>query len=696
MSSGGISIKIKGKLILLVISGVLALGVAAFVFSVNSLKNRGMEEVKSSRSLLLQEKKEKLKDLVNAAYGVLENYYKGSQEDQAKIMGDAKTLIGSLRYGPENKDYFWINDTKPVMVMHPYKPDLNGKDMSGYEDPNGKKLFVEFVRVCREKGEGFVDYMWPKPGKDKPVPKLSYVKLLKGWDWIIGTGIYIDDIDTIMAAKEKEIGSHIRNQIWFMVSLIAFICGLIIFAAVLVARRITRPIQSASLMLKDLASGKGDLTKRLEVSSNDEIGEMSRSLNIFIEKQNEVVKNIINNAGSLGIASDGLFDIAKQMAANAEETSMKSHSVASASEEMSANMSSVAAASEQATTNMDTVATSTEEMTATIREIAGNSEKAREIASKAVSSAQVASERVDRLGLDANEISKVTEVITEISEQTNLLALNATIEAARAGEAGKGFAVVANEIKELARQTAEATQEIKGKIEGIQASTGDTVKEIKQILDVINEVNEIVATIATAIEEQSVTTEEIASNLAQASQGIQEVNQSVSQSSTVAGDISKDIGVVSQASEELTIAGTQIKRNAQDLHLFSERLTKAVDMFKTVEIKFDIGNVKAAHLKWRTRLEAVLMGKTAMRSEEVTSHQECDFGKWYFSPKGQELSSSPYFSAVGEHHEKVHHYAQQIVGLVEKGEKEKASSLMENFEREREDLFNALDELYMH
>ncbi len=696
MSSRGISMKIKGKLILLVISGVLTLGIAAFAVSVNSLKNRGTEELKSSRSMLLEDKKEKLKDLVSAAYGVLENSYKGVHEDEAKIKEDTKALIGNLRYGPENKDYFWINDTKPAMVMHPYKPDLNGKDMSGYEDPNGKKLFLEFVRVCREKGEGFVDYMWPKPGKDKPVPKLSYVKLLKGWDWIIGTGIYIDDIDTIMAVKEKEIRSHIRNQIWFMVSLIAAICGLIIFAAVLVSRRITLPIKSASLILKELASGEGDLTKRLEVSSNDEIGEMSRSLNTFIEKQNECVKNIINNAGSLGIASDSLFDIAKQMAANAEETSMKSHSVASASEEMSANMSSVAAASEQATTNMDTVATATEEMTATIREIAGNSEKAREIASKAVSSAEAASERVDRLGLDANEISKVTEVITEISEQTNLLALNATIEAARAGEAGKGFAVVANEIKELARQTAEATQEIKGKIEGIQSSTGDTVKEIKQISDVINEVNEIVATIATAIEEQSVTTGEIASNLMQASQGIQDVNQSVAQSSTVAGDISKDIGVVSQASEELTIAGTQIKRSAQDLHLFSERLTKAVDMFKTVEIKFDIGNVKAAHLQWRTRLEAVLMGKTAMRSEEVASHQECDFGKWYQSPKGQELRSSPYFSAVGEHHEKVHQYARQIVGLVEKGEKGKASSLMEAFEHEREEMFNALDELYMH
>lgn len=119
-------------------------------------------------------------------------------------------------------------------------------------------------------------------------------------------------------------------------------------------------------------------------------------------------------------------------------------------------------------------------------------------------------------------------------------------------------------------------------------------------------------------------------------------------------------------------------------------------MFKTVEIRFDIGKVKASHLEWRTRLEAVLMGKAAMRPEEVTSHEECDFGKWYFSPEGQELRSSRYFSPVGEHHEKVHQYARQIVKFMENGEKEKASSLMNDFERERESLFQALDELYMH
>jgi methyl-accepting chemotaxis protein len=187
---------------------------------------------------------------------------------------------------------------------------------------------------------------------------------------------------------------------------------------------------------------------------------------------------------------------------------------------------------------------------------------------------------VDELGHAADEISKVTEAITEISEQTNLLALNATIEAARAGEAGKGFAVVANEIKELARQTAAATLEIKNRITGIQDSTADTVTQIEAITGVINEVNEIVGTIATAVEEQSVTSQEIANNVAQASQGIQEVNENVNQSSSVAGTISGDIAEVNSSVQEIADSSSQVNHNSDELSALSGKLRELVGRFK--------------------------------------------------------------------------------------------------------------------
>ncbi len=341
-----------------------------------------------------------------------------------------------------------------------------------------------------------------------------------------------------------------------------------------------KPIKRIIERIRDVAEGEGDLTARLEVKSRDEMSELARWFNTFMDKLQTMIRNIAGNAETLNRSSSELSGLSQQMADGAAQMSGKVNTVASSGEEMSSNMESVAATMEQASSNIGVVASSAEEMTATINEIAQNSEKARNITGEAVSRAKDASIKVDHLGTAAQEISKVTEAITEISEQTNLLALNATIEAARAGEAGKGFAVVANEIKELARQTAEATQEIKGQIEGIQDSTSGTVTEIGEILKVINDVNEIVSAIATAVEEQSVTTKEIAGNVAQASQGIQEVNENVAQSSSVSKDIASDIAEVNQAVGEISNNSSQVSLNSQELNKLARELKELVNRFK--------------------------------------------------------------------------------------------------------------------
>ena len=460
-------------------------------------------------------------------------------------------------------------------------------------------------------------------------------------------------------------------------------------------RSVTLPIKRTVAMLKDIAEGEGDLTKRLQILKKDEIGELAQWFNIFLGKLERIVRDFGSKAHSLRLSSDDLSSIAQQLSNTTQESSAKSGRVAQGSEAMSANMSSVAAASEEAATNVNAVASAVEEMAATVKEIASNSENARAIAQKAAAGAETASKKVNKLGADVDDIGKVTEVITEISEQTNLLALNATIEAARAGEAGKGFAVVANEIKELAKQTALATGEIKGKIDAIQASTGDTVREIDAILAVINDVNAIVAAIATAVEEQSAATSEISSNLSQASLGIQEVNQNVVAVSVVTGEISTDIGGVSEASEEMNIVSAQLTTHARDLLKLSERLSEVVDRFRTEDASFDVGKVKMAHMQWRSRLEAVLNGKEALRPEEVSSDHECEFGKWYYGPQGQALNNRPAYAEVGAHHAQVHQYARQIAELVKQGNKAQAETMMQEFERVREAFFKALDELYL-
>ena len=242
------------------------------------------------------------------------------------------------------------------------------------------------------------------------------------------------------------------------------------------------------------------------------------------------IKQLSETAKILTPSSEALLELSKQLEHNSLETSQRSDSVAAASEEMSSNMQSMSSAMEETTMNMNHVASAVEEMNATISEIAKNSENARSMTNRAVEQGENASIQVSKLGESAKKISKVTEVIADISEQTNLLALNATIEAARAGEAGKGFAVVAAEIKALARQTSEATDEIKQTVEGIQTSTDGTVSEIKNISGGINDINEIVSSIASAVEEQSVTSQEMSKNVMNASSRVAEINGNIKQS----------------------------------------------------------------------------------------------------------------------------------------------------------------------
>jgi len=312
----------------------------------------------------------------------------------------------------------------------------------------------------------------------------------------------------------------------------------------------------------------------------DEIDKVAAWMNTFITQVSKIIKNIADHAETLDTSSIDLSNLSGQMSQGTENMSGKSNAVAAAAEEMSSNMHSVATAMEQAATNINMVATASEEMTATINEIAQNSEKARAITGEAVTQSQTASDQIEQFGKAALEIDEVTDGIRDISEQVNLLALNATIEAARAGEAGKGFAVVAQEIKDLARQTADATNKADEKLKWIQSRSADSAENVKAITKVIDEVNEIVSTIATAVEEQSVTTKEIAGNVSQASTGIQEVNENVAQSSNVADEVAKDIAEVNQSAGEMSNSSSQVNVSSEDLTKLAEQLNKMAHRFK--------------------------------------------------------------------------------------------------------------------
>jgi methyl-accepting chemotaxis protein len=406
------------------------------------------------------------------------------------------------------------------------------------------------------------------------------------------TGDYFTTVFPIKDFSGKQIGvmAYVFNAVdlyammrkiqWGIAALcIGLLTGIIIPLS-FSSRSVTVPINRTIGMLKDIAQGEGDLTKRLEIIKKDEIGELAGWFNSFLDKLQPMIRKISDNSRSLDLSANEFSEIAGRLSIGAGDTSKRADNVSSATEEMSTNLSSVAAAMEESSANASMVASSAEEMTATISEISQNAESARSISEKAVLKSSEATSQMDDLGRAAAGIGKVVETITEISEQVNLLALNATIEAARAGESGKGFAVVANEIKELARQTSTATLEIKTKIANIQSRTDGTVRKIAEISEVIESVNKIISTIAAAVEEQSVSTREIATNIAQASRGIQEVNETVNQSSNAAASIAQDIAVVNESAGQIASGSDQVTTSVENLKRMATELNTIVGGFK--------------------------------------------------------------------------------------------------------------------
>lgn len=344
----------------------------------------------------------------------------------------------------------------------------------------------------------------------------------------------------------------------------------------LLRRLVLRPVNALRQAAQRVSDG--DLTVDIPVHAQDEVGALAGIFNRMTVNLQQLPQAVAANTVPLRMASEELSSVAEHMAQQVSAMSRTSNTAAAATQEMSASMRTASAVADQAASNVHMVATATEQMTSTVQEIAHNAEKARQVTSTAVHSVSDTCKRVGELGQAAQDISKVTDVIMEIAEQTKLLALNATIEAARAGEAGKGFAVVANEVKELATQTNAATEDIRVKIEAMQRSTDGTVQEISHIQRIITDVSELVASIATAVEEQAITTRDIAANIGQASTGIQEMASTVTQASQASQTITTDVVTMSQSSGEMTTVGAQLTTQATELarlgHILQEMVEK--------------------------------------------------------------------------------------------------------------------------
>jgi methyl-accepting chemotaxis protein len=520
-------------------------------------------------SSLNQQKQIELRHLGDLALGIVKEEHAAAQKggvSDADAQKRAMARVAALRYG--NNDYYWINDMHPKMVMHPIRAEMNGNDLSTYKDPNGKLLFVDFVETVKKNGSGFVPYEWPKPGFDKPQPKLSYVVGFAPWNWVIGTGVYIDDL---------------KAQAWVSTQRSLIIAGAILLlmlaVSIFVARSITAPLQRMTVTMNELAGGKLDVEVP-GIGRGDEIGEMAKAVEVFksnaVARQSlEVEQRAAETRAVAGRKSDmnkmandfeaAVGQIVDAVSSASSQLEVSAGTLTATAERAQQLATTVSAASGEASTNVQSVASATEEMASSVTEISRQVQESARMANDAVDQARTTNDRVSELSKAATRIGDVVELINTIAGQTNLLALNATIEAARAGEAGRGFAVVASEVKALAEQTAKATGEIGQQITGIQAATQESVNAIQAISGTIEKLSEISSTIAAAVEEQGAATQEISRNVQQAAMGTQQV--------------SSNIGDVQRGASETGSASSQVLAAAQSLSGDSNRLKLEVGRF---------------------------------------------------------------------------------------------------------------------
>lgn len=467
------------------------------------------------------EKRSQILHLVESSASVIQYYVDLADRaamSEAQAKERALAVAETLRYDAGN--YFWILDMNGTTLMHPFAKELVGRDTSLVKDAAGKPIFSEMAEIGKTRGSGFLDYVWQKPGETAHSPKFSYVKAIPQWNWVVGTGIYVDDVQ-----------EQINNVLVVIIPVVVLIFLLTAIASVLLARTMTSPLRKTLEMITEIAQGKADLTARLRIKSADEIGALAFQFNKFIEKLHEIISQVLNSAdlvqGSTMEISQGnqnLSERVQQQASAIQET-------ASVMEEMTSAVQQEAEHARQA----NSMAQQTSKM----------AKKGGEVIQRTIEAMGAVTE-------SSKKINEIISVVNEIAFQTNLLALNAAVEAARAGEAGRGFAVVAGEVRNLAGRSAKAAKEI-------QSLITDSVSKVEQGNALVDESGKLLSEIIDNVQEVAVISSEIDASIQEQATGIEQVSKAINQMDEVVQQNATLVEEAASASEEMASAAASLR-----------------------------------------------------------------------------------------------------------------------------------------